>query len=194
MTTSPLPPPYPVVRFSVDDYHRIAELGVLNEMDRIELLEGCLVPKMTHSPQHANTIETLSELLQRILPSGWRVRVQLPITTQDSEPEPDLAIVRRERQAKGHPEPADIGLVIEVADSTLSQDRVDKARLYARAGIVEYWVVNLRERQLEVFQQPSKSRKVPQYSRMTVIPAGDVVELQLDGAAVATINVSDMLV
>lgn len=193
MAASTAPPPYPVVRFTVDEYHRFAELGLLDEMDRIELLEGCLVPKMTRSPQHAYAIELLSDLLQRILPAGWRIRVQLPITTPDSEPEPDLAIVRRDRQSTGHPTSVDVGLVIEVSDSSLSQDRVDKARLYARAGIVEYWVLNLRDRQLEVFQHPSELQTVPRYAKVVTIPCGQSVELHLDGIALPAISVTDML-
>lgn len=190
---SDLPPPYPVVRFSVDDYHRLMDIGLLGESERIELLEGCLVPKMTHSPLHADTIESLSELLQRVLPPGWRVRVQLPITTSDSEPEPDLAVVRRPRQTTGHPTAPDLALTIEVSDSTLSQDLHDKARLYARADIAEYWVVNLRDRRLDVFRQPSGPVADPCYRQSLTIQPGQTVELSLDGATTVVLNVSEML-
>ena len=190
---SALPPPYPVVRFSVDDYHRLADVGLLGENERIELLEGCLVPKMTHSPRHADTIESLSELLQRVLPPGWRVRVQLPITTSDSEPEPDLAVVRRPRQTTGHPTAPDVALAIEVSDSTLTQDLHDKARLYARAEIVEYWVVNLRDRRLEVFRQPSGPVSDPCYRQSLAFQPGQTVELRLEDATTVVLNVTDML-
>ncbi|MEK6257049.1 MAG: Uma2 family endonuclease [Planctomycetota bacterium] len=190
---SALPPPYPVVRFSVDDYHRLSDVGLLGENERIELLEGCLVPKTTHSPLHADTIESLSELLQRVLPPGWRVRVQLPITTSDSEPEPDLAVVRRTRRTSGHPTAPDLALTIEVSDSTLTQDLHDKARLYARAEIVEYWVVNLRDRRLEVFRQPSGPISEPCYRQSLVFQPGQTVELRLDGAMAVALNVSDLL-
>src|SRR5690348_4645166 len=81
-------------RFSVDEYHRMIETGILNELDQVELLEGVVVVKMPRNPIHDATIELIEEALSRLLPAGWRVRVQSAVTFRDSEPEPDLAVVR----------------------------------------------------------------------------------------------------
>ncbi len=189
------PPLYPLWRFSVADYHRMIECGIFGENDRLELLRGWLVSKMTHSPLHDDTIEDLDELLRSLLPPGWRLRVQSAITTLDSEPEPDLAIVRSPRSGRGvqHPGPESIGLVIEVADSSLRQDRTLKGTTYAAAGTVEYWIVNLRQKQIEVLTEPSGATVAPQFARTTIFVAGQTIPFRLDGQTVATINVSDLL-
>src|SRR2546423_11609672 len=118
------PPPFPVHRFTVDEYHRIIQAGVLTEDNPVELLEGWIVPKMPHNPPHDATIELVEESLQSKLPAGWRIRVQLAITTDDSEPEPDLAVVRGAARSRltSHPGPQDIALLVEVSDSSLSHD------------------------------------------------------------------------
>ncbi len=189
------PPPYPLWRFSVADYHRMIEGGIFGENDRLELLRGWLVSKMTHSPLHDDTIEDLDELLRSLLPPGWRLRVQSAITTLDSEPEPDLAIVRTQRSGRGvrHPGPESIGLVIEVADSSLRQDRTEKGATYAVAGIVEYWIINLRQKQVEVLTEPSGETESPQFTRTTIFAPGQTMPLRLDGQTMANINVSDLL-
>src|SRR6266849_885039 len=134
-------------QISVDDYHRLIQEGFLGENDRVELLEGWIVPKMTHNPPHDSTIQIVSECLAERIPVGWKIRIQSAVTTNDSEPEPDLAVVRGQARtyAARHPGPQDIGLIIEIAESSLLQDRHDKARIYARAGISEYWVINLMD-------------------------------------------------
>jgi Uma2 family endonuclease len=130
-----------------------------------------------------------------LLPPVWRLRIQSAITTEDSEPEPDLVLVRGSSRQflSRHPQPPDVGLVIEVADTTLSQDRNDKSRLYARAGIVEYWLVNVRNGQLEVFTHPSGRTTSPAYAQQQVFEPGQTVDLRLDGHLLATINVADLL-
>src|SRR5579862_683488 len=131
------PPPYPIWRLSVNDYHRLIEFGILGEDDRVELLEGCIVPKMAHNPPHDGTIHIISKRLRKWLPEKWEIRIHSAITASESEPEPDLAIVRdQEREyLTRHPGPGDIGLVVEVAESSLAQDRNEKARVYARSEI-----------------------------------------------------------
>src|SRR5205823_2588074 len=105
----------------------------------------------------------------RCLPPDWSLRIQSAITLSDSEPEPDLAVVRGDerRYAAHHPRPADVGLLIEVADSTLLGDRADKGRIYARAGIAIYWIVNLIDRQVEVYSAPSGSGDSSAYGQRT---------------------------
>jgi len=129
-------------RFSVEEYHRLVEAGGLFAGKRVELLEGMVVAKVTHNPPHDSTVQSIDELVAGLLPAGWCKRCQLAVTLTDSEPEPDLCVARGDRRTyrHRHPGPPDIGLVIEVADTSLAYDRVDKGRAYARAGIVEYWI------------------------------------------------------
>jgi Uma2 family endonuclease len=159
-------PPWPVHRFTVAQYHRMIAAGVLTEYDRVELLEGWIVDKMPQHPAHAGTISILLAKLQAKLPRGWFVRVQSPITLNESEPEPDLAVVRgsEETYLSAHPTPEDIAIVIEVADSTPEHDRSVKGRTYARARLPVYWIVNLVELKVEVYSQP-RSGKTPGYRR-----------------------------
>jgi Uma2 family endonuclease len=182
-------------RFSVAEYHKMIEIGILTEDDNIELLDGYLVHKMSRNPPHDAAIQKIMKRLFRILPPDWDLRIQSAITLSRSEPEPDLAIVRGDetRYLANHPGPADTGLVIEVADSTLDSDRLDKGRNYAEAGIVYYWIVNLVDRQIEVYTLPSGATATPSFGRRQDYRVGDDVPLLLDGAAVANIPVRDLL-
>ncbi len=150
----------PVHRFSVANYHRMIEAGVFADDDRVELLEGYIVSKMPHNPAHDGIISILLRRLWTRLPDDWIVRVQSAITLANSETEPNLAVVRgpERRYLATHPTPKDIALVVEVADSSLAQDRTIKARLYARARIPEYWIVNLPEARVEVYTRPKAGR------------------------------------
>ena len=140
-----------VWRFSVEQYHQMIRSGILTEDDPVELLQGWLITKMSKNPPHSSATRFLRRALERLIPPGWYVDSQEPITTADSEPEPDIAILRgsEANYTQHHPRPEDVGLVVEVADSTLSNDRGIKLEVYAQAGIPEYWIVNLSERQLE---------------------------------------------
>ncbi|MEX0717873.1 MAG: Uma2 family endonuclease [Planctomycetaceae bacterium] len=188
-------PAVPVHRFSVDEYERLAEVGILNAEDRVELLEGLIVPKMVHNPLHARALELADQAIRPHLPHGWRLRIQLPIRTDDSEPEPDLAIVRgtlREQPLR-HPVADEVGLIVEIADSSLRPDRVMKRRLYARAGIAHYWIVNLVDRRLEVHANPSGRSRAPKYRDVRLLDAGERAALILDGREIASIAVDDLL-
>jgi len=150
---SSLPPPLPLLRFSVEQYHRLGELGVLSADEKVELLEGWIVEKMNQRPIHGYTVRRLCEILQNDLPSGFLVQCQLPITTERSEPEPDIAIIRGRNQdfREHHPFGTDCRLVVEVADTSLQRDRA-KAAIYCSAGVEEYWIVNVNDQCLERFQ------------------------------------------
>jgi Uma2 family endonuclease len=182
-------------RFSVAEYHRLIDIGLLTENDNLELIEGYLIHKMSRNPPHDSCIHLALRMLLRCLPPDWSLRIQSAITLSDSEPEPDLAVVRGDERtyAARHPSPADVGLVIEVADSTLLGDRADKGRIYARAGIAIYWIVNLIDRQVEVYSSPSSSGAVPAYGQRTDYGVGDQVPLLLDGVLVANFPVHDLL-
>ena len=195
VSTPPQIPPYPIWRFSVADYHRLIDIGVLDENDRVELLEGWLVPKTSHGPLHDYTVELANERIRQALPSGWRLRVQSAITTGDSEPEPDLAIVRGDIRTapRRHPLPTEIGLLMEVADTTLQNDRLRKAEIYGRAGILNYWIINLQDRQIECFSQPTGPILNPSYSQCDIQKPGGQLQLELDGVVVATLDPSELL-
>jgi Uma2 family endonuclease len=181
--------------FTVDEYHRMIQVGILGEDDDVELLEGYIVPKMPHNPPHDGTIQVVNKRLLRLLPPGWDVRVQSALTLPDSEPEPDLAVVRGDERIylQHHPGPADVGLVVEVADSSLDRDRDDKGRLYARAGVGCYWIVNLVNRQVEAYTAPSGPGPSPAYARQQTYGIQDSVPLSLDGQLVANIPVRELL-
>lgn len=189
-------PPFPVRRFTVDEYHRMAQAGVLTENDPVELLEGWIVAKMPHKPSHDATIDQTDEILRGKLPAGWRMRIQSAITTDDSEPEPDLAVVLgpASRYAAHHPGPHEIALLIEVADSSLAHDRDVKGRLCARAAIVTYWIINLVDVQVEVYSEPSGPAITPGYRQHHTYRTGEVVPLVIAGQNVAPIAVRDLLV
>jgi Uma2 family endonuclease len=182
-------------RFSVDEYHRLTEVGVLTEDDNLELLEGYLVLKMARNPPHDGTIDLIREQIDRILPPGWMLRIQEAITLSTSEPEPDGAVVRGNARSflTGHPSAAEIGTNIEVSDTTLDGDREDKGRIYASAGIPIYWIVNLVDRMIEVYTAPSGPTSNPGYAKRQDFNLGDDIPLILDGMVVAQIAVADLL-
>ena len=145
---------------TIDDYHRMIETGIIHEGEHIELISGQIFNMAAKGTRHtvANT-ELMSELFL-LLGRKAKIRCQDPITLpNNSEPEPDIVIarLRSDNYVNSHPVPADLILVIEVADSTLSFDRNIKAPLYAAAGISEYWIVNLVDDRLEIYSQPEGS-------------------------------------
>ncbi len=144
-------------KWTVEEYERLVALGALTENDRVQLVEGEIVEMSPQNAPHTTAVHLTYETLRALLPPGHTVRVQGPLTlTPDSEPEPDVAVVRggpRDYRHR-HPGPGDTLLVVEVADFTLSFDRERKARVYAGAGIPEYWILNLNDRALEVYREP----------------------------------------
>lgn len=182
-------------RFSVPEYHRLIEIGLLTEDDNLELIEGYLVLKMARNPPHDRTIQRLNRRLFGASPPGWDIRIQSAVTLIESEPEPDVAVVKGDdtRYDVKHPQADDIGMLIEVADSTLLGDRADKGRIYARANLPIYWIVNLIDRQIEIYEQPSGPTAAPDYARTTIYHLSNSVPLVLDGATVTTFAVGDLL-
>ncbi len=182
-------------RFTVAEYHRLIQLGVLTEGENVELLDGFLVHKMSRNPPHDTVLQLLMAVLPPRLPAGWTLRMQSAVTLSASEPEPDGAVVRGgpRTYVTRHPGPADFGIVIEVADSTLAGDRADKQRLYAQDGLPEYWIVNLVDRQVEVYTNPRPAAAPPSYATRTDYPVGGAVPLALGGATVASVPVADLM-
>lgn len=147
---------YPARRcWTREEFEALGKLGVFHPEERLELIEGEIIEKMTQNSSHTTAIVLLMKVLISLFAAGFHLRIQSPLNLgTNSQPEPDVAVVMGdERQyAQAHPTTAD--LVIEVADSSLAYDRTKKAGIYARAGISEYWILNLVDRVLEVHRQP----------------------------------------
>jgi len=145
-------------RFTVDDYERMIDQGILTENERVELIRGEIVEKMVIGPPHSAAVKRINRLLTTTL-SFAIVSVKDPIVLSDSEPEPDIALLvpRDDFYASSKPKACDVLLVIEVADCSLAYDREVKLPLYAQAGIQELWIVNLNESKVEVYRQPQLS-------------------------------------
>jgi Uma2 family endonuclease len=182
-------------RLTVDQYHEMIRTHTLTTDDRVELLDGYLVNKLPQNTPHGSTVDRLTEDLNRVKPAGWRVRSQLPVTLSNSEPEPDAALVRGDRRTYDHRHPTgtDFGVLVEVADSSLALDRGPKAVLYARAGVPVYWVVNIPDRQVEVYTDPDPAANPPAYRTRTDFGIAGAVPVVLDGVTVATLPVADLI-
>jgi Uma2 family endonuclease len=144
--------------FTVEEYHRMAEAGILSEDDRVELLEGEITAMAPIGSRHQACVDRLTELFSAQVQRRAVVRVQGPIRLGErSEPQPDLALLRPRADfyAEAHPGSEDVLLVVEVAETSAAYDREVKVPLYARFGVPEVWLVDLAGEQLEVFRQPS---------------------------------------
>ncbi|MCL1470784.1 Uma2 family endonuclease [Argonema antarcticum] len=182
-------------RLSLDRYHSMIKNGILTDEDPVELLEGWLVFKRPKNPPHRAATRLVRIAIESILPSGWYVDSQEPIALFDSEPEPDVVVVRgdtRQYLAR-HPGAEDIALVVEVADTTLQRDRSLKKRIYARAGIPIYWIVNLLARQIEVYTQPFGEAEHSDYATQQNYGLEDALPLAIEGFEIGTLSVDSLL-
>jgi Uma2 family endonuclease len=153
--------PLTVRRWSRAEYGRLVDLGVLNG-EPIELIGGQLVVAEPQGNRHAMGVGVVGAVLNAALPRGWIVRMQAPIALDDeSEPEPDVAVVAGTHGDYRTTHPKRAALVVEVADASLVFDRGLKAGLYARGGVEDYWIVNLIERAVEVYRDPAPSPNAP---------------------------------
>jgi Uma2 family endonuclease len=153
LTSTPVTPK----RFTIGDYHQLIKLGFLTENDRVELIRGELMQMVAKGTPHTVCNTSLVYELTILLQRQAIVRGQEPITLPpNSEPEPDLVIAknRSDRYLSNHPQPEDILLVVEIADSTLKYDQETKLPLYAESGISHYWIFNLVTYCLEIYTQP----------------------------------------
>lgn len=147
--------------FNVAEYHQMAKAGILTERDRVELITGEIIPMSPIGFRHAATVKRLNDLLGSRLGDRVIRGIQDPITLNDqSEPQPDIVLLRprRDYYATRHPQPEDIYLLMEVADSSINFDREIKIPLYASAGIKEVWLIDLNENCLEVYRNPLRDR------------------------------------
>jgi Uma2 family endonuclease len=178
-------------RLTVAEYHVLVRAGAFDAGGRVELLNGLLVTPKPRGPAHDNAVYLLARRLDRMAPDGWVVRSQSGATlSDDTEPEPDVLIARGGEHtfASRHPTPADAALVVEVADSSLRRDRREELAIYAAAGVPEYWVVNVPDRQVEVYTRPAGDF----YDTLAVYGPGRAVPVVLDGTAVGEIAVADL--
>ena len=187
-------PKEPIWRLQVHQYQEMIRNGILTDDDPVELLEGWLVAKMPKNPPHRVTTQITREVLAQMLPSGWYVDDQEPITTKDSEPEPDIVIVQGDRRdyLDRHPYADEVALVIEVADTTLQRDRTSKKRLYARAGIAVYWIINLVDRKIEVYTKPLSNAETPDYQEKRDFLLTDTIPVILNNQVINTIRVQTL--
>jgi len=188
-------PPLPVRRFTVEEYHRLIALGVLEEETRVELVEGWIVPQEKRTPLNAVGVTLAAKAIDRLLPPGWHWRVRGSITTKDSEPTPAVAVVRGTPRLyrQRHPGPADVALVIDVADASLEAARLVMTRVYARAAIPAYWIVNLVDQRIEVFTNPINGRREAQYLSRLDVRAPESAPLVLDAQNVGAIAAAELL-
>ena len=192
-TTTPprVLPPRPH-RITVDEYERIIEAGVLEDPSRVELIDGEMVDKMGKSAEHGYTTKKTITALGGRLPSGWTWRSEQPVRIPDfDEPEPDVTVVRGTDEDYEHklPTAADVALLIEVSSSTLVQDRGKRLLVYAKGRIPVYWIVNLVNRQVEVYSRPGKNG----YRSHKTYASGQQVPLTIGGQELPPIAVDDLL-
>jgi Uma2 family endonuclease len=187
-----LPPGLVPYRISVEKYEAMVASGVFTKRDRFELIEGMLVAKMTKGRKHSAGSVKCRRAIEPLLPAGWHLRVETPvrIPTRDSMPEPDVSVARGvpDDYLDLDPGPADVALVVEVSDTTLAADRA-MAATYGGGGIPIYWIVNVADRQLEVYANPVGGA----YPAPTILGEADTVELVIEGQVAGRIAVADLL-
>jgi Uma2 family endonuclease len=159
-------------RFSVKEYYRMAETGVLRPDARVELLDGEIMDMSPIGPFHGGVVNRLARLFTLLSKDRWLLSPQNPLRLNDhSEPEPDVMLLKpsADDYTGSHPQPEDVFLLVEVSDSSLAMDVEKKLPLYGRAGVAEVWIVNLEEGVIEVYREPHLNG----YASKTVLRAGD---------------------
>src|SRR5437016_2702473 len=182
-------------RWTRPEYGRLIEVGVFRPGEPVELLGGELIVSEPQGSAHYTAIGLVEDALRSSLGPGWLVRSQGPIELDDeSEPEPDIAVMRGDRRSYSHRHPSRPALVLEVAESSLAFDREHKGSLYARARLDDYWIVNLVDRVVEIYRRPVPDTSAPfgsRYASKEVLSAESSVELlEVPGARIL---VSDLL-
>jgi Uma2 family endonuclease len=184
--------PSPLYRLSLEQYEAMVASGVFGPSDRFHLINGFLVAKMTQNDAHCTADDLCGVALLQVIPAGWYVRPAKPIRLPDqiSKPEPDRCVVRGAIRDYSYRSPgaADVALIVEVADSSLSEDR-RLARIYGGSGISAYWIINLVDRQVEVYTLPYADGY---HSRQDFTPGQDV-PVVIDGVETGRIRVADIL-
>ncbi len=177
MTLQLVKPQVKKFRLNISQYHQMNEVGILSENDKVELINGEIIEMSPIGRRHAACVDRINRLFSNILGIKVIVRVQNPIILNNlSEPEPDIALLqpRADFYESGHPQPKDIFLLIEVADSSLEYDRDVKIPLYASSGITEVWLVDIYEQVIIVYRYPSENG----YSDIQKLSRGEKMSIQ----------------
>jgi Uma2 family endonuclease len=177
-------------RFSVKEYYRMAETGVLRPDAQVELLDGRIIDMSPIGPFHGGLVKRLSRLFNLKANGRWIVSTQDPLRLDDhSEPEPDVMLLKpaADDYTSRHPQPDDVFLLIEVSDTTLEYDREEKLPAYGRAGLAEVWIVNLHDTTIEIHREPHFTG----YGAKTVLRPGDQAMPQ--AFPDATVDVAELL-
>ncbi len=182
-------------RWTRVEYERLVDYGLFRSDEHLELLDGLLVVREPHGSRHSAAVAALCQVLARAFGDGFHVRPQLPLALDDaSEPEPDVVVVRGGAWDYVGSHPSAPALVVEIAETSLTVDREHKRGLYARAGVADYWIVNLREAVLEVYRQPAPIAAAPfgwEYrSTQRLAPGATISPLAAPGRSIA---VADLL-
>jgi Uma2 family endonuclease len=178
----------------IEQYEAMVESGIFTERDRLQLINGMLVAKPTPCDDHSVADDLCQHELSAVVPAGWFVRSNNPIRlSPDGSPEPDEAVIRGStrdygRGKKGKPAAQDIAMVVEIAQSSLRQDR-EMIGVYGQGGIPVYWIVNLVDRQVEVYSDPRPDG----YAKREIYRTGQDVPAVVDGTIVGRIAVDDLL-
>jgi Uma2 family endonuclease len=182
-----------LARLTVDQYEAMVDSGVFTKHDRFTLIDGFLVAKAPKSPPHTFIAKNLGRRLKGLVPSGWDFRIEDAVRLADSEPEPDVSMARGDIDdyADRHPRPADLAMVVEIAASRVSEDRL-MADVYGPAGIPVYWIINVKAREVEVYVL-LKRQGAPRYGKPRIFKAGQSVPVVVDGVDVGRITVNDIL-
>ncbi len=161
-----------VTRMSVADYHKLGELGLLPE--KIELIDGVLINKMPKPPKHTYIINAVSKFLRKIFePKGFYIQVEQPITTPQSEPEPDISVIQGSEKNFYSEHPATARLVVEVSLTTYDLD-FQKQFIYAESNVSEYWLINLKDMEVEVYKNPASGK----YLEKRIYRSSDSIEVE----------------
>ena len=177
------------------EYERLIDLGAFRPGERLELVGGALLVREPQGGPHATAVGLVEDALRQVFGTGWTVRTQSPIALdEDSEPEPDLAVVPGSRRDHSRSHPSHPVLIVEVAESSLAFDRGEKGSLYARAGIADYWILDLPDQVLEVYRGPVVAPHAPyghRYGATTTLGPRDTASPL--AAPIAAILVADLL-
>ncbi|OWK37991.1 hypothetical protein FRUB_07111 [Fimbriiglobus ruber] len=187
-------PSLPVRRFSLDEYHRMIEIGILTPEDNVELINGWIVETMPANPPHKKCLRRVLLFLAPLFAGEWVVDSQAPVTLADSEPEPDFCVVLgpEDKYDTRHAGPGEIVFVLEISDTTLEYDRGEKLALYAAAKVPVYWIINLKDRRVEVYTAP-RGGKNPTYRTRTDYGPADSVPVTMTGRQLGSIVAGDIL-
>lgn len=185
---------HPMRRLTVPEYERIVREGILDPNKRHELIEGWVVEKMSRNPPHDYVLSCIQDALAAVLPKDWNLRNQMGVTLDESLPEPDLAVAiwPRSHFRDRHPNPGDLGLVVEVSDRTVALDLGPKCRSYARNGIIQLWIADLPNQILHVFTGPSGPTDEPAYAQHRVLTVNDRVSLNIINKMNGDFSVRDL--